>query len=128
MKKIVFLLFIIFLQCACSTCKITKHSSFREIQFGNGGGFTGAMTTYCLKADGSLYMQERMIKKLSCDSLSAIFYMAEQLPQEDFIHPGNTYSFIKLVSRKTTYCYTWTWENKPTEKIVELYTKLCNQL
>jgi len=127
MQKIVFLLLII-LQCACSTCNIAKHSPIREIHFGNGGGFSGTKATYCLKADGSLWKQEQMLKKLSCDSLSSIYELAEQLPHEDFIHPSNTYCFIKLMSRDTTYYYAWVWENIPNEKIVELYIKLGKQL
>ena len=113
---------------ACSTCKVAKLSSIREIQFGNGGGFMGTVTTYCLKVDGSLYKQEQMLKKLTCDSLSIIFELAEQLPKEDFIQPGNTYYFIRLVSREASLYYTWTWENKPNDKIIELYTKLSKQL
>ena len=127
MKKILFLLFI-FLLSACSTCKVAKQSPIREIQFGNGGGFTGVVTTYCLKADGALYKQEQMIKKLTCDSLSSIYELAEQLPKEDYIHPGNTYSFIKIMSRDSTYYYAWMWENKPHVIFVELYTKLSKQL
>lgn len=127
MKNILPIL-IVFLFFACSMCKIAKQSSIQEIQFGNGGGFIGVETTYSLKADGSLWKQDRKIKKLSCDSLNTIYELAEQLPQEDYMHPGNTYSFIRLVSRDTMYYYTWTWENKPNFKIVELYTKLHKQL
>lgn len=119
---------IMLLLSSCSTCKIAKQSSIREIQFGNGGGFTGAVTTYCLKADGSLYKQEQLIKRLTCDSLCTIYELAEQLPQEDFIHPGNTYSFIRLVAYDTLHYYQWTLENKPNENIVELYLKLSKQL
>ena len=127
MKKMVALSFV-FLLCACSTCKVAKQSTIREIQFGNGGGFTGAVSTYCLRADGSMCQKDRVIKKLSCDSLSAIYELAEQLPQEDYIHPGNTYSFIKIVYRDISYYYSWNRENAPNQKIVELFTKLSKQL
>ena len=127
MKKIVISLFI-FLLCACSMCKVAQQSPIQEIQFGNGGGFTGGVTTFYLKADGSLWKHDQMLKKLSCDSLNAIYDLAEQLPHEDFIHPGNTYSFIKFVSHDATYYYTWTWEDKPKEIFVELYSKLSKQL
>lgn len=122
------MILLIFLLSECSTCKVAKRSPIREIQFGSGGGFVGVATTYNLKADGALYKQEQMIKKLSCDSLCIIYELAEQLPQEDFIFPGNTYSFIRLVLHDTTYYYTWSWENKPNDKIVELYTRLSKQL
>ncbi len=86
------------------------------------------VNSYSLKADGALYKQEQLIKKLSCDSLVSIYELAERLPQEDFIHPGNTYSFIRLVLREGSYYYTWTWDCEPNEKIIELYTKLGKQL
>lgn len=127
MKK-VFPILIMFLLSSCSTCKVAMYSPIHEIQFGSGGGFAGEITTYNLKADGSLWRQEQRIKKLSCDSLSAIYELVEQLPKEEYIHPGNAYSFIKLVYHDTTYYYTWTWANKPDQKIIELYTKLNSQL
>lgn len=127
MKK-VYLILIVILLSACSTCKVAEKSPIREIQFGNGGGFTGALTTYYLKADGSLWKQGQKLKNLSCDSLSTIYELAEQLPQEDFIYPNNTYSFIRLTSRDTTYYYTWSWGEMPDKKVIELYLKLNKQL
>lgn len=126
MKNILFLILILF--ASCSSCKVAKQSPIREIQFGSGGGFTGAVTTYSLKADGSLWKQDKILKKLPCDSLSVIYDIVEQLPHEDYIYPGNTYLFIRIVSHDTSYYYTWTCENIPDGKIVDLYNKLNKQL
>lgn len=126
MKKILFVI-ILFVLCSCSTCKVAKLSPIQEIQYGSGGGFTGNVTTYTLKSDGTLWQQEKQISKLSCDALSSIFELAEQLPKEDFVQPGNVYSFVKIISKDATYYYAWTAGKLPDAKVTELYTKLNNQ-
>lgn len=124
-----YLLFIIsILPCACSTCKVVKTSPVQEIQFGYGGGFTGAVTTYTLRKDGNLSAPDKKNIKLSCDSLSAILEMAEQLPEQNYIRPGNTYSFIRIITKYQTRYYTWSWPNMPDKKVTELFNKLNTQL
>ena len=127
-RKILFLLSVVVLT-ACSTCKVEKSTSIHEIQFGNGGGFTGIVTSYSLKSNGILLKEGKKISKLSCDSLEAIFEIAEQLPKENFVHPNNTYSFIKVFSDGKTYYYSWSCGNMvPHEKIIDLHNKLMRQL
>lgn len=124
-----YLLFIIsILLCACSTCKVVKTSPVQEIQFGYGGGFTGAVTTYTLRKDGNLSPPDKKNIKLSCDSLSAILEIAEQLPKQNFVHPNNTYSFVRILSKDKTYYYAWSWGDMPDKKVIELYLKLNRQL
>lgn len=127
MKKLL-LLPLVLAFCACSVCKVAKQSPITEIQFGSGGGFTGAVTTYTLKNDGSLWKQDDKIKKLSCDSISSIYDLAEQLPKVSFVHPSNTYSFVRIISSGTTYYYTWSFGTMPDKKVTELYKKLNRQL
>ena len=112
---------------ACSICKVRRTSPISEIQYGSGGGFTGGVISYTLKSDGSLWKNDKQISKLSCDSLSAIFQMADQLPKENFVQPGNAYSFIKIISKNTTCYYAWFAGDLPDTKVIELYTKLNNQ-
>lgn len=126
MKKVIYVIIALLLS-ACSTCKVAKSSPIREIQYGNGGGFTGNVTTYTLKSDGTLWQQEKQIFKLSCDALNSIFELAEQLPKEDFVQPGNVYSFVKIISKDATYYYAWTAGKLPDAKVTELYTKLNNR-
>lgn len=113
---------------ACSTCKVAKLSSIQEIQFGSGGGFTGSVTTYTIKANGSLAKGNQPIRKISCDSLSSIFEQAELLPHENFVHPDNVYSFVRIITPSETYYYTWSMSKKPDKKVIDLYKKLNMQL
>jgi len=127
MRQLLFSLFTIML-CACSTCTVAKRFSIQEIQFGNGGGFTGAVETYTLRKDGRIITQNKKDIKLSCDSLRAIFELAEQLPKENFVHPENIYSFIRVSTKNETYYYAWSWGDLPDKKVIELYLKLKKQL
>lgn len=127
MRNILFVILSAFVLSACSTCKVAKSSPIQEIQYGSGGGFTGNVTTYTLKSDGTLWQQEKQISKLSCDALSSIFDLAEQLPKEGFVQPGNVYSFVKIISKDATYYYAWSAGKLPDTKVTELYTKLNNR-
>ena len=127
MRNGIFIILSALVLSACSTCKVAKLSPIQEIQYGSGGGFTGNVTTYTLKSDGTLWQQEKQISKLSCDALSSIFELAEQLPKEDFVQPGNVYSFVKIISKDATYYYAWTAGKLPDTKVTELYSKLNNK-
>ena len=127
MRKILFTILSVFVFSTCSTCKVTKLSPIREIQYGSGGGFTGNVTAYTLKSDGTLWRQNKQIAKLSCEELSPIFELAEQLPKENYVQPGNMYSFIQVVMKDTIFYYSWTADKVPDLKVTELYTKLNKQ-
>lgn len=131
MKKVSHILLFIafaFIVSACSTCKVVQQSPIQEIQFGSGGGFSGIVTTYTLRKDGSIWEQKKKIAKLSCDSLDAIFELAEQIPQHNYIRPDNMYSFIRIITKNQTFYYTWSWPNMPDKKVTELFSKLNTQL
>ena len=128
MKRQLLLAIFTIMLCACSTCNVTKQFPIQEIQFGNGGGFTGAVETYTLRKDGHLFTQDKRDVKLSCDSLSAIFEIAEQLPKQNFVHPENTYLFVRVSTKNESYYYAWSWGDMPDKKVIELYLKLKNQL
>ena len=115
---------IILLFAACSTSKVTKPSPIQKIQYGSGGGFAGNVTTYTLKADGTLWLQEKQIAKLSCDDLSSLLELAEQLPNENYVRPSNTYYFVQVILKDTTYYWSWNAGNLPDPKVTELYIKL----
>ena len=126
MKKVIYVIIALLLS-ACSTCKVAKSSPIQEIQYGSGGGFSGTVSAYTLKSDGTLWQQKKQISKLSCAALCSIFELAEQLPKEDFVQPGNVYSFVKIISKDATYYYAWAAGQLPDAKVIELYSKLNNQ-
>ena len=128
MKKIAIILFAILL-VSCSAYKVARTSAIQEIQFGNGGGVTGAVTTYSLKADGSLWKGDDKLKTVSCDTLSSIIKLAETLPKENFVHPNNVYTFVRIIKSGSTYYYAWSLGNSvPDKPVTELYIKLNKQL
>ena len=128
MKNQLWIIFLAFSLSACSVCKVARHTPIQEIQFGQGGGFSGMVSTYKLRVDGTLWNQDKKITKLSCDSLDAIIELAEQLPKQNFVHPGNTYSFVRVLFPNETYYYAWSWGDLPDKKVTELYLKLNKQL
>lgn len=127
MKKLLLFVFASLL-VSCTMCKIAKTTSITEIRFGSGGGFTGVVTTYKLKSDGMLYNGDKQIKKLSCDSLSAIYEKAENISMPDYIHPDNMYNFVRIISTQGTQYHTWSFGNQPDKQIIDLYFQLNRQL
>lgn len=127
MKKAL-LSFIPMMLVACSTCKVAQMTPVKEIQYGSGGGYTGAVKTYSLKADGTLWEENKKIAKLSCDTLYSIYEYAELLPKENYVHPMNSYSFVRILTRDKTYYYVWSWSDKPPMEIINIYQKLIRQL
>lgn len=113
---------------ACSTQKLAIQSPIKEIQFGNGGGITGAVTTYTIKPDCTLWKNDNMLKNIPRDTIAAIFECAEQLPKQNYIHPDNIYSFVRIIQNDTTYYYVWSLGQTPDKKIINLYIKLNKQL
>ncbi len=127
MKKITLLIIPIMI-IACSTCKVANVSRIQEIQFGEGGGVTGQVSTYSLKSNGKIYIGETLIREIPSDTISVILDLVEHLPKENAIKPNNTYNFIRLILKDKTYYYVWSIENMPDPKIIELYKKLKIQL
>jgi hypothetical protein len=91
----------------------------RQLIFGNGGGFSGAESTYVLLDNGQLFSVEtdkatrqekyKPLKQLSLTITRQLFSKAEalQLEQLAFSHPGNMYYFIGLQENNTTHRATW---------------------
>ena len=126
MKKLLLLLSLSLL--ACNTCKVANVSKIQEIQFGAGGGITGDIRTYSLDNKGNLYYQEKLVKKISGDSISVLLKLAEQLPQEDLVNSGNRYCFLRIISKDSAHYYAWSLDKDTNPKVVELYNKLKIQL
>lgn len=118
---------LISMNTSCSVCKVAKHSPIAEIQFGSGGGVTGAVNTSHLYADGKLYKGDNYVKTLSCDSLSAVFNMAETITDNQ-IHPDNVYNFVRIIRKDgTTYYHCWSWGDIRNIQSLQLYQKLIQQ-
>ncbi len=114
MKLIYFLLVSVCLLMACKTAKktISRTTNNEQIRFGHGGGFTGAVTEYCLKQNGDLYKKALGdISKLSisqkegdrcfskCDSI--------QFREIELDNPGNRYAYIAHHRNDSIHRVTW---------------------
>lgn len=109
------------------------------MEFGNGGGFTGAVHSYLLAQNGNLYRMESaaaadskavFIKQVRRCHTKQIFRYAvkNNLTTLQYSDPGNMYAFITIqVDRHSN---TLTWKNKsagtpaPVLKLSEMLHKL----
>jgi hypothetical protein len=73
-----------------------------RIEFGHGGGFTGAVTTYVLLNNGRMY-QELMerneynkLRRISKDEATTLFAECEKLRTLKTDSPGNMYYFVTI--------------------------------
>ena len=73
-----------------------------RIEFGNGGGFTGAVTTYYLLEDGKIYEETAdktaytRINKIGKDEAKNLFADCEKLNTLRTDAPGNLYYFVTI--------------------------------
>src|SRR3569832_290410 len=104
MKTLVSALLFVFLNA--SNC--TSDRSFKEFKFGEGGGFTGAVTVYRVKDNGDLYklnsaeQEEELIKSVTADEIQIIRDKLSKVPKEalNVNHPYNMYYFVKIDTMK----------------------------
>lgn len=125
MKIVLSALIFVFLNA--SNC--SSDQSFKEIKFGEGGGFTGAVTEYRLKENGDVYSvnssenDERLIKSITSDELKIIRDKLSKVPKEALKvdRPYNVYRFIQIDTLKAVWgdpSYT------PPKELEDLYNYL----
>lgn len=100
------------------SCKSTYSPDTYEkaqMRFGSGGGFTGAVTEYCLLASGQLYLKEhgdttfQEIGKISKSDAKTIFTEAVtlNLPTLKMKEPYNMYKFINYKTMEDDNELVW---------------------
>ncbi|GLR19263.1 hypothetical protein GCM10007940_38790 [Portibacter lacus] len=112
-----------------------NQSQIEEIGFGNGGGFTGAVTSYVLTKDGNLFSEnafteERsLIKKIDTSVVDDLFQFAESSDLLSFRinKPGNTYKYVDFNIAGTHLKSVWTGksENKSLNLLYAQLKDLC---
>ncbi len=118
---------LIFIFLNASNCSSDQH--FKEIKFGSGGGFTGAVTEYRLKENGDVFKynavekEEQLIKSITAEELKTVREKVAKLPKEALTvnHPYNVYYFIQLDTMKAVWgdpSYT------PPAELQDLYNYL----
>ncbi len=86
-----------------------------EIEFGSGGGFTGAIKAYALNNKGELYKLDpfaggrELVKKVDASTTASLFQRIEEdgLLKIKINKPGNTYKFLKLSLLTTSHELVW---------------------
>lgn len=92
-----------------SNCSSPK--TFQEIKFGEGGGFTGAVTEYEIKSNGDLFVNKSLektqtkIKTIDKDQMKTIQEKVDKISSESWQsnHPFNVYYFIETDKGKITW-------------------------
>ncbi len=113
MRNIICLVLIICVIASCSSTKSTSNTlPHEQIRFGYGGGFTGAVTTYCITSSGKSFKQENFdISKIkaSTNGIDECFHQGQAIGfgKMDINSPGNTYSFIEHKVGDQLHRVTW---------------------
>ena len=89
----------------------SKTTEFKDIKFGEGGGFTGAVTEYEIQTNGdvfrnnSLNKEHTKIKTLTKSDIKEIQSGINKISVDaySFNHPGNIYYFIETDNKKITW-------------------------
>ncbi len=135
--RILFLLSLILFFGCQSTKTIPADYEGQRITFGAGGGFTGAVTTYCLLENGRLYKKEGIpgkneseyekIGRLNKSERTALLNQgAEAIKIFEYEgQPGNMYAFVDCELDAGKGRFTWDMGDPPTGDILyELYLSL----
>lgn len=124
------ILFLLLLH-ACTTNNLAQQTGVEEITFGSGGGFTGKVTSYVLNTTGQLTEIENpngLSKKLSKETTSQIFALAQELKTYSYNKPDNLYSFIEIRTKENTNRIVWGFgATEVNDKTTQLFNKLTSQ-
>ena len=99
-------------------------TGIKEINFGNGGGFTGEVKTYNLTADSKLLEKGGELKKVKSETTLSIYNKALVVKDYSFNEPDNIYMFIEIKTNEKTNRIVWHVGSAIDNKIMELYNNL----
>lgn len=110
------------------TAAVEQAETITSIQFGSGGGFSGAVSINTLYADGRLVDRREHTKTISAQHVEDAIAMAAKAGKP-YIHPGNTYLYIRIYRGEEFSYYAWQVgdSNVPAE-IAKLYKQLIGLL
>lgn len=118
-----------------SSCKTYSPDTYTEQQliFGEGGGFTGEVSTYILLDNGRLFKQVgkdkqyELLQKVPGKMYKSVFQKVREmeLMQKEFDHPGNLYKFIEIQEGAEKHTITWGDPNHEVDSSIgDLYQTL----
>ena len=128
----------IFFTCLTMSCKpvpfIPGQSDTNYLRFGNGGGFTGAVTAYYLTENGTLYQEngQKADRMATCDPAwtRQMFLIPGILHAQDkpYNMPGNRYFFIEYSIDGLKQTITWGGEPMPIKAYETWYKNLMHEV
>jgi len=119
MKSILLFFMFILLIFSLYNCNQRHYTSStlpeEQLIFGDGGGFTGAVTEYMLLKNGQLFRVNGMqgdtteVAKIEKSAAKQLLQEAEalQLEKMDIQKPGNMYYFVGVRDKDETHKITW---------------------
>ena len=117
-------MFVLSFVCCSSQKKIASQNSVERIEFGSGGGYSGAVKTYTLFRDGT-YVMDNGEKKTVDEAVAQPIFQKATTFTSAYMRPGNTYNFVRIITAQGEYYYCWEFGDKKIDKnIVELYKQL----
>lgn len=133
---------VFFLLCAVALTDSFAQRAFqnggikgKHVQFGSGGGFTGASKEYILSEDGKLYKHtenlqgissDTLLKKIShCKTKKIFTYISKNgLTNIGLDKPSNIYSFITIYNIEGPHRLTWSKPEDAPSTVIHLDTLL----
>ena len=93
---------LIFLLFSCNKKMAAEKMPTTRMEFGHGGGFTGAVTTYVLLDNGRIYealsdeKNYKRLRKIPKDETATLYAECEKLQTLKTDSPGNMYYFVTM--------------------------------
>ena len=103
------------------------------LEFGSGGGFTGAYSSFLIHSSGEIYEKNTNVKddielpSITSKEAEAYFNQAKEagIKTINFNKPGNMSKYIHLTEGEKTYRVTWAFDgDNPSTPIKDLYNDL----
>jgi hypothetical protein len=99
---------LIFLLFSCNKKMAADKMPTTRLEFGHGGGFTGAVTTYVLLDNGRIYQdmpdkkQYNRLRRIAKDEATLLYEECEKLNTLKTDSPGNMYFFVTMKKGEET--------------------------
>jgi hypothetical protein len=119
----VLLILVSLILTGCGAGKQVQQSEIQEIQFGRGGGVTGAVKAYTLTADSRLLEKGKELRRIRTIRTLELFKRAGELKDYLLAKPGNLYSFITIKSNKKENRIVWAAESTEVDQAIVQFHK-----
>ncbi|HHJ50381.1 MAG TPA: hypothetical protein ENJ88_05675 [Phaeodactylibacter sp.] len=111
-----------------------ENMPLKRLEFGQGGGVTGAVKEYTLLPNGQVFVKNTLdnyyleLKRVKPREFKSAWHKLDSLRflKYDFYHPGNVYAFLRLSDEEVEQEIAWDpygyWQ--PEEGFLKVYNQL----